>query len=48
MSERSRIGYATQQVHSQIVGVDGCRTINQLTRLIAIVERLSQGVDVIG
>jgi hypothetical protein len=48
LSERTVVGYATQHEHAQIVGLDGCRTINYLADFIVVIERLPHEVDVVG
>jgi hypothetical protein len=38
LAERAGAGYATQHEEAQVVGVDGCGTINKLTCFITIIE----------
>jgi hypothetical protein len=47
LTERAGAGYATQHEKTEVVGVDGRGTINHLTCLVVVIERLSQEVDVV-
>jgi hypothetical protein len=47
LTERAGAGYATQHEEAEVVGVDGRGTINQLTCLDVVIERLSHEVDIV-
>jgi hypothetical protein len=47
LTERVGAGYATQHEEAEVVGVDGRGTINHLTCLIVVIERLPHEVDIV-
>jgi hypothetical protein len=47
LTERTDVGYATQHEEAEVVGVDGRGTINQLTCLVVVIERLPHEVDIV-
>jgi hypothetical protein len=47
LTERAGAGYAPQHEEAEVVGVDGRGTINHLTCLIVVIERLPHEVDTV-
>jgi hypothetical protein len=47
LTERAGAGDATQHDEAEVVGVDGRGTINHLTCLIVVIERLPREVDIV-
>jgi hypothetical protein len=47
LAERAGARYATQHEEAKVVGVNGRGTINKLTSLVVVIERLSHEVDVV-
>jgi hypothetical protein len=38
---------ATHHEEAEVVGVDGCETINHMTCLIVVIERLPKEIDIV-
>jgi hypothetical protein len=47
LTERAGARYATQHGESEVVGLDGRGTINYLTSLVEVIERLSHEMDIV-
>jgi hypothetical protein len=47
LAERAGAGYATRHEESEVVGLDGRGTINHLTRLVVVIERMYYEVDIV-